>query len=658
MLLVFPIFAFLLFFLIFRSIYFEWRESILAAAIFWGTSVTLITEVLSLPRLITPQAVAGAWFVICAAALFYLVAWSRHVGFLGSRETVGNPSAEHLDPEVKIALILSAIIVGLVATTAILAPPSSSDAMQTYLSRVMLWISNRSVRFYPTPDYLQLIFAPWPSYAMMHSILLWGSDRFVNILQTFSLLGSAIAVSLIAKKIGAGNRGQALAAIVSVTIPQGILEASGALNSYVVSFWIATTVAFLLLWKDQTSWINTICVGLAAGLALLSKGHAYLFLPFVVLACWWMGGSSSRIIFVKRSIVFVFAILVINAPTYIRNYELTNSPLGLPLPEPFRQSMVMTDFSPAAVTANVVRHLSAHIGTPFEAVNAAMDKPVRRFIQTLGIDPDESIYDGDTFHIVRTSKYEIRAGNPLDLALMACSFAIVFFNLRRLVSRESVFYALGVSVSFIFMSATIIWQTTTGRYHLPLFVLGSAIAGLVLEKYCSRKSAALVGVVLISVGAVFALTNRTRSLLPSSREPDVYRDRSYLYFADLHEPEAAAHTAVAAALNKLNCADVGIDSVLPQGIFRDSKGSLFVYPILALINPSGTSRTIRYVGVHNLTRRYETPPHGELCAVICFNCSNLPEKWNDYRAIGGRASVFDKIVVFSKDGDQINSPKM
>ena len=128
MLLVFPIFAFLLFFLIFRRLHFEWRKSVLAAAVFWGTSVTLITEILSLPRFITPQAVAEMWIAICAAALFYLMAYSRHAGFSSSHEAVSDPPAQHPDLEIKVALVLSAIIVALVGATAILAPPSSSDA--------------------------------------------------------------------------------------------------------------------------------------------------------------------------------------------------------------------------------------------------------------------------------------------------------------------------------------------------------------------------------------------------------------------------------------------------------------------------------------------------------------------------------------------------
>jgi hypothetical protein len=39
---------------------------------------------------------------------------------------------------------------------------------------------------------------------MMHMHLLWGGDRFVNLVEFFSLLGSVIGVSLIAKMLGAG----------------------------------------------------------------------------------------------------------------------------------------------------------------------------------------------------------------------------------------------------------------------------------------------------------------------------------------------------------------------------------------------------------------------------------------------------------------------
>src|ERR1700683_4130477 len=240
--------------------------------------------------------------------------------------------------------------------------------MEYHLPRVVMWISNHSVRFYPTPDFCQLVFGPWAEYAMMHTYLLWGSDRFVNFVQFFSFVGSIIGVSLVAHKLGAGLRGQVLAAVVCATIPEGVLEASGPKNTYVVTFWIVTTVAFLLEWNDDPSWFNTVCVGLAAGLGLLTKGTAYVYLPFLVLACWRMGSRSVRILFLKRCSAFLILILALNAPQYIRCYELSGSPLGLPLPVDFpRIEVTVAHVTVRGTLANVLRNISLHLSTPSDA---------------------------------------------------------------------------------------------------------------------------------------------------------------------------------------------------------------------------------------------------------------------------------------------------
>jgi hypothetical protein len=57
--------------------------------------------------------------------------------------------------------------------------------------------------------------------------------------------------------------------------------------------------------------------------------------------------------------------------------------------------------------------------------------------------------------------------------------------------------------------------------------------------------------------------------------------------------------------------------------------------------------------VQNDTIRYastQTP-----CAVICPECARVPKKWEEYRKVGGRASVFDYIVVFADEGALVNS---
>jgi len=315
MLLIFPIAAFLLFYQSLRRKRIDWRRSALASAIFWATCVVAINETLSIGHHLTRGSVAASWAVICAAVVLYLIKFT-HTPTLSQSEKpeAGQFSIGDLDWVTKCLLAGAGIIVLLIGITAVVAPPNMWDAMEYHLPRVVMWMSNRSVRFYPTPDYAQLVLGPWSAYAMLHSYLLWGSDRLVNLVEFFSLCGSLVGVSLIAKMLGAGPRGQVLAVVVCATIPEGVLEASGPLNTYVVSFWIMTTIAFLMSWNDDPSWFNTLCIGLSAGLAVLTKGTACILLPFLVLAVWWIGSRSVRMLFLKRSAILVALTLLVNGP--------------------------------------------------------------------------------------------------------------------------------------------------------------------------------------------------------------------------------------------------------------------------------------------------------------------------------------------------------
>ena len=80
----------------------------------------------------------------------------------------------------------------------------------------------RSLAFYPTACRRQLHNPVWAESAVLHLLLLSGTDRLVNLVQWFSMAGSVVGVSLIAGQLGAGRRGQALAALFCGTLPMGI----------------------------------------------------------------------------------------------------------------------------------------------------------------------------------------------------------------------------------------------------------------------------------------------------------------------------------------------------------------------------------------------------------------------------------------------------
>jgi 4-amino-4-deoxy-L-arabinose transferase-like glycosyltransferase len=658
MLLILPLVAFLLFFLILCESGLDWRWAVLGAAVFWGTCIVLITETLSVPRLITRGPVAISWLAICIAAFLYLRVLKRW-----TRPATHDKqfSEESLERRTKGLLVGAGIIVVLVGITAVVCPPNVWDAMEYHLPRVTMWMSNHSVRFFATPNYAHLIFGPWAEYAMMHMYLLWGSDRFVNLIEFFSMLGCLVGVSLIAKMLGAGPRGQVLAVVTCATIPEGVLEASGPMNTYVASFWIMATVAFLISWNEDPSWLNTVCIGLSAGLATLTKGTAYVYLPFLVLACWWMGSTASRIRFVKQSAVFLLLILALNTPQYLRCYDLTGSPLGLPFPDagPGLRWMVGR-INAQGTLANVLRNISLHLALPGSAINARTERVVRSMIQGIGANPDDprTLWPGDAFNMNHFSLHEIHAGNPPQIVLLLLSIGFVFWKRREgTSSRHAFWYALGIIAAFLLFCSLLRWQIWGSRHQLPLFVLGSALIGLVTERYFPQKLGTAVAVVLLAFALPFAVANRTRSLVPWSRVDDVYHPRAVLYFADEHEVIASANIAAADAVNQLNCNNIAVDSYTSQlaSQINSSPMSFYVYPLFALIH-AGRTPTVWYTGVHNWSSKYLDPEsHRAPCAVICLDCARVPQKWGEYRGIGGRASVFGDAVIFSGVGQMPNT---
>jgi len=652
MLLLLPCIAFCLFFLILQAKGLDWRRACLTAALFCGTCVVLITETLSLPRLLYRGPVATFWFAVCVAAFLYFKKSKRREP---ERKAVQGASIEPLDRSIKTLLLAASAIVFLVVVVTLVSAPNIWDAMEYHLPRTTMWMSNHSVRFFATPDYAQLIFSPWAEFTMMHTELLWGSDRFVNIVQFLSFLFSAIGVSLIARSLGVGLRGQALAALVCITIPEGVLEASGPMNTYVVSFWIMATVLFLMLWNEDPSWLNTICVGLSAGLAVFTKGTAYIVLPFLVLACWWMGSPGSRIRFLKRSIVFVVLILAINGSHYLRNYQMTGSPLGFPLPTKFPRLEVVVDHPEVRGTlAGMLRNASLQVLTPSESVNARIDRLFQSAIWKLGVDPNDhrQVFLDYPFHSNHFSLHEVHAGNPLHFLLIVVAIALVIWKPWRRPRDPALWYAVGLLLSLTFFSALVRWSPWSSRLQLPYFVLGAALVGLVLERYLPRKAATATVALLILFAVPFAVANRTRSLIPWSRVENLYHPRAYQYFLDLHTEIAPANIAAAEFVNRLSCDRVALDVYLESPALTHNPRSMFVYPLLAQIHADGRTRSVWYTDVPNSTIRYantQTP-----CAVICLECAQLPKKWEEYRKIGGRASVFDYIVVFSDKGSLPN----
>ena len=222
-----------------------WQVVVLQAAVLWGVLLAALSYGLSLLTSLNRLGLSLGW----GAALTGLAlvgwrggrlrgGWVRVRGWLGGLGRL--PRAEQGLLAVVGGLALVLLVV------ALMAPPNTNDSMRYHLARVMHWQQNQSLAHYPTPIEAQLWMPPWAELAILHLVVLEGSDRLANLVQWLAMLGSLAGVAWIARRLGARTAGQVAAVVTAFTIPMGILQATSTQNDYVTAFWAVCLAVFVL----------------------------------------------------------------------------------------------------------------------------------------------------------------------------------------------------------------------------------------------------------------------------------------------------------------------------------------------------------------------------------------------------------------------------
>jgi hypothetical protein len=630
------------------------RELAITSAAWWTLSLVALTETLSVSGRLRLPWLAIGWIFATVATLA-----------VGRCLTV--PTIEQRSLQQKVAVVLggpgradwwmisaSGFIWICVGLAALISPPNGSDQLQYHLPRVVQWAERHSVAFFPTHYYAQLFAPPLAEWMMLHSYILSGGDRFVGLVQWLAFSGSAICASLIARELGSAIRGQIVAAVFCMTLPQGILGASGAKNDWVLSFWLAAMVWFLLRARTDLGFLNSCNIGIAMGATVLSKGTAYPFAPFIVLACLIPLIRLDWKTVVKRAPIVFGLVLLLNGPQWARNHSLGGSFFGLAAPDVAGHDKYTIDRIDVSNTiANVLREATTHLGSPSDALNQHATKVVRALIAGMNVDPDDpGATNYSHFFIPHSSREEYDAGNPLHLIVAAAIFFLIFIGWRRS-GPTVVLLALGIFSSFVFYCALFRWEIWCPRLHLPLFVVA---AGLIAAVSCQHYPKLVLSVAFIFLLTAFlpALCNDSRPLLFSGnfRHPEgksiFLRSRADLYFTE-ERSLAATYIPAANAIHAESCADIGLDASL-QPNSHD-------YALVALARGPERKSQFRYVGVYNLSTKFSTASDLRTpCIVVCFGCRDHGAKWSEYSTVLPRTLTFGDLVMFTGDPQQSGKP--
>lgn len=489
----------------------HWGDTFLFSAIAYGVLVIAITEFLSRFDWITRTGLTIAW--LTSAVLVVLV-----TPLIPKFQIPVSPPAR--DWIVRFAVIYLSAVAATSAVVAWIGPPSNTDSMTYHLARVVHWIQDRNVDFYPVQYYppdqyplaffrcqqvRQLVMPPGAEYIVLNLQLLSGSERWSNLVQCFAYVGCLIGVWSVAGLLGTHQRGQALAALVAGTLPIACMEAVTTQNDLVCTFWLICFVwTTLRIWKRAGNpsacalWFNLLFCGLSLGLALLTKATAYIYAaPFVI--------GLLGILFTQRGLrglglgaCVALAAICVNLPTYCRNYDLFGMPIG-----DAHDDLVYSN-SPISVgftVSNIIRNTALEFAFPPGHAPVAVEHAARALHRVLGLDPEDprSTFPLTTFDL---SNYdwdsEDNAPNPFHVILFAA--ALISLALGRPRNRPTLVYMLGILLAMLAFCAYLRWQPWHTRLHLDLLVMSAPAIGLVLERWNRILTAAIA--LLLSVAAV------------------------------------------------------------------------------------------------------------------------------------------------------------
>ena len=577
-----PFLACILLALIFDDRQKDWRSSVLAATVTLGVLTVLSTEILSYFHSINFTSLCGFWVFLNTTLIFISI---QRINFkILSINQILNPW-KRLEIFDRFLCLITLIVVFITGVTAVFAPPNNWDSMSYVMPRVMHWIQNSSVEHYPTHYTSQLYNSPWSDFTLMHLQVLSGGDWLANIPQWLSMVGSLIGISLIAKILGASPTGQIFSMLVCVTIPVGILHSSNSKNTYVIAFWMVCFVYYALsIIKSRPTWGLVIGVSTSFGLAVLTKGTAYIYaLPFIIWLTWSVL-LRFRAKTLKYIVVAAILLLSINSGHYFRNIFVFGSPTST---YPYKWENEIHSF-PIFISA-VLKNISLHL-TPAFLNTEYVDGWIVSAHQFLGVnpvDPKLNLFGDHPPKIFTTQSvqlFEDTAGNFFHFWL---SVLVVIGVSRRVNLKNNyllVTYCFVTILSFLIFCFLLKWQIWHSRLHLPFFVLICPVIGIFLSEALNRKASQYILILLIVMASPYVLLNETRSIAATTNIFNT--DRITQYFSARLSLQSD-YENVANVIHQKSCYDVGLIQ----------RPDAWEYPLLVLSNQN-SKKPIRFENVN------------------------------------------------------------
>ena len=498
------------------------RESIIQSYLLIFGLTAILTELLSLVDLLTYQFIVSAWLLL-NGVVFCLIVYTikksglnlRDLSLIKRFSKISNLSWIN-----RIILFCIGFILIITFIIAISAPPNTYDSMTYHMSRVAHWIQQQSVKYFPTAIERQNYSMPLAEYMILHLQILSRSDRYANLVQWSGFLIAILVVMEIAQIFRLSQTGQLLSALFIATLPMAILQSSSTQNDLLTGTFCLIFVYYLIQTIQLFNWNTVLLTGLALGMAVFTKGTAYIYCAALGLLLGGLSLINKDEVFRKRLfggfIALVLFALLLNVGIYYRNTKLYSHPLSTENNELINDRIAL-----GVIYANLVRNGAMQIAIPVPDLNDILTIKITDHLGEM-ISDSVSTFPRAKFRI-KFLINEDEAGNLFHFLLLSMMVLTVPW-IGKTKNKVITQYAGGIAACVILYSLIFKWQPWGNRLQLPIFMVGAPLIGYGIDRLRVQRILLLIGIIAFSIYSVPYLTlNSTRPLFPVFKKSSPFR---------------------------------------------------------------------------------------------------------------------------------------
>ena len=419
-------------------------------------------------------------------------------------------------------------------------PPNNWDSMTYHMARIVHWVGNNSLEYFPTHIYRQLYQPPLMEYLVMHITVLMGDDSLAFIVQWGFYICSGLALVAILRLLGFQRPSVFVGLLLFMLLPAAILQASSTQNDLMALFFYLVALYFgIKLLKSPHVSKYFVYWGLAMGLCLQTKATGYIYLlPLILLIVIPILLNSWKLKTIKNTLLRLVCgaglVIVLNGMTYIRNFQFNGSLMGSDSAE--RAVYFNQNWSFDVFFGNVLKNIGLHIG-PYP-LNKWYAQMLNLFEGVLCINEKGVNYLDIAFKGAPIAPiHEDTAYNTIQWVLIFLVF--VWFILMRWKGKALNGDARWILILLLSSFATFVlllkWQPWHGRLHFPFFAAGILLVSLVSkESPLFQKATSKLLPWIFVVAFVVVVGNYTRPIFafPGVHKTAITNDRYKKYFSN------------------------------------------------------------------------------------------------------------------------------